>query len=31
MRDYIKKVIIGKHEQGYQAMKEDKGNYGLKN
>ena len=27
MRDYIKKVIIGKHEQGYQAMKEDKGNY----
>ena len=27
MRDYIKKVIIGKHEKGYQAMKEDKGNY----
>lgn len=27
MRDYIKRVIIGKHEKGYQAMKEDRGNY----
>lgn len=27
MRKYIKNTIIGKHEKGYQAMPEDKGNY----
>jgi lysozyme family protein len=27
MRDYIKNVIIAKHEQGYQVYPEDKGNY----
>lgn len=26
MRDYIKNTIIGKHEKGYQAMPEDRGN-----